>query len=96
LFICFVSKPAEARGYDPAVFLLAVTFASSFAFMLPMAGGPNLLVYSTKRVSVQFMAKNGFFLKPPAILIGVAYIATLLPILLGHTHELLHDDDDSE
>jgi hypothetical protein len=58
-----------------------------------MAGGPNLLVYSTNRVSLQFMAKSGFLLKPPAILICVAYFSTLLPKLLGQTHELLHEDE---
>ena len=33
--------------YSPLKFLLIVCFASSFAFMMPMAGGPNMMVFGT-------------------------------------------------
>merc|ERR1740121_1873778 len=39
IFGSIIAATAQIKGYNPAQFLLVVTFASSFAFMLPMAGG---------------------------------------------------------
>mmetsp|Transcript_35395 Transcript_35395/g.48199 ORF Transcript_35395/g.48199 Transcript_35395/m.48199 type:complete len:87 (+) Transcript_35395:2-262(+) len=71
------------KGYDQVQLLLAVTFAASFAFMLPMAGGPNMVVYSTGRVSIRFMAMNGLFLNLSAVILGSLYIAFVMPGPLG-------------
>ena len=38
--------------YSPLKFLLIVCFASSFAFMMPMAGGPNMMVFGTGKTLI--------------------------------------------
>ena len=62
-----------------------MVLTTRIAFMLPMASGPMLVVYSTKRVSMHSMARNGLFASLAAILIGGVYMFTLLPVLLGDT-----------
>ena len=59
IFGPIVVTAASHMGYNPVQLLLGVSFAASFAFMLPMAGGPNMVVYSTGRVSVSRMARFG-------------------------------------
>ena len=72
-------------GYNQVQFLLAVSFASSFAFMLPMAGGPNMVVYSSGRVPVSSMARFGLCMNLVAILVGSLYVTFVLPALLSWT-----------
>ena len=79
---------AATQGFSPVVLLLCVTLASSFAFMLPMAGGPNMTVFSTGKLSIQFMAKHGFALNLCTITIGTLYFYTLVPALLGDYTDL--------
>lgn len=83
IFGSIIASTAHAKGYDPMQMLLAVTFASSFAFMLPMAGGPNMVAYSTGKVSINFMARTGLGLNIIAILVGSVYLCYVLPLLLG-------------
>jgi sodium-dependent dicarboxylate transporter 2/3/5 len=79
---------AASQGFSPVGILLTVTLASSFAFMLPMAGGPNMTVFSTGKVSVRFMAAHGFGLNLISIVIGTAYFYFLVPSLLGDYNTL--------
>merc|ERR1719229_860703 len=74
---------ALRKGYDPVKFLLVVCLAASFAFMLPMAGGPNMVVYSTGKIPVHVMAKTGFALNIAAILLGSLYMCFVMPAPLG-------------
>lgn len=85
IFGPIVVTAASHMGYNPVQLLLGVSFAASFAFMLPMAGGPNMVVYSTGRVSVSRMARFGLALNVVAILTGSIYITFLLPSLLEWT-----------
>ena len=41
IFGAIIVTAAHHMGYNQVQLLLAVSFAASFAFMLPMAGGPN-------------------------------------------------------
>jgi len=83
IFGSIIASTAHAKSYDPMQLLLVVTFASSFAFMLPMAGGPNMVAYSTGKVSIRFMARNGFGLNVVAVLIGSTYLCYMMPSVLG-------------
>lgn len=82
-FGSIIATTAHMKGYDQVQLLLAVTFAASFAFMLPMAGGPNMVVYSTGRVSIRFMGANGILLNLSAVILGSLYIAFIMPSILG-------------
>ena len=70
--------------YSPLKFLLIVCFASSFAFMMPMAGGPNMMVFGTgEDFDLKFMAKHGFVLNILACLIGMIYLNFVMPLILS-------------
>jgi len=88
IFGSIIAATAQLKGFNPAQFLLVVTFASSFAFMLPMAGGPNMVVYSTGKVPVTEMAKYGLFLNLLAVVLGGLYMAFVMPALLGSYSDL--------
>ena len=83
IFGPIIVSTAVVKGYDPVLMLLGVTLASSFAFMLPMAGGPNMTVYATGKVSVTFMAKHGFALNLTAVAFGTVYMFYVMPSFLG-------------
>jgi len=83
IFGSIIAATASIKGYDPVTYLLAVCFASSFAFMLPMAGGPNMVVYSTGKIPVSTMAKFGLTLNLAAIFLGGSYVALVMPAMLG-------------
>ena len=82
IFGSIIVTAAHEMGYNQVQLLLAVSFAASFAFMLPMAGGPNMVVYSSGRVPIGRMARFGFCLNLAAILLGSIYISFILPLLL--------------
>merc|ERR1719267_483941 len=82
IFGSIIATTAHALGYNQVQLVMVVCFAASFAFMLPMAGGPNMVVYSTGRVSIRYMASFGFFLNILAIIIGSMYTTWILPSIL--------------
>jgi len=88
IFGAIVVATAQKKGFDPVAALLTVTLASSFAFMLPTAGGPNMCVYSTGKVSIQFMAKHGLALNILAIVLGGLYMGFVMPTILGDSTSL--------
>ena len=60
-----------------------LALAASCAFMLPMATGPNAVVFSTGEVSLATMAKTGFRLNLIALVVIVLVSYFLAPIALG-------------
>ena len=82
IFGAMIASAGHHMGFNPVQLLLGVSFAASFAFMLPMAGGPNMVVYSSGKVSVKQMASFGLGLNLVAILLGSVYITFVLPALL--------------
>lgn len=85
IFGAIIVTAAHHMGYNQVQLLLAVSFAASFAFMLPMAGGPNMVVYSSGRVPIGQMVSFGLCLNVTAILLGSVYICFVLPVLLQFT-----------
>ena len=81
---------AGENCYSPLKFLLVVCFASSFAFMMPMAGGPNMMVFGTgENFSLKFMVKHGFVLNVLSCIIGILYLSFIMPpILIAQEHGL--------
>jgi len=88
IFGAIVVATAQKKNFDPVAILLSVTLASSFAFMLPTAGGPNMCVYSTGKISIQFMAKHGIALNILAIVLGGLYMGIVMPSILGDSSSL--------
>jgi len=89
IFGSIIAATAHALGYNQVQLVMVVCFAASCAFMLPMAGGPNMVVYSTGRVSIRYMASFGFFLNILAIVIGSMYTTWVLPSILGDNYDAL-------
>ena len=53
---------AHATGIDPILLGAPVTFAASFAFMLPMSTPPNALIFATNQVKIKDMLLAGSML----------------------------------
>jgi len=83
IFGSVVAAAAESLGHDPVQLLLAATLAASLAFMLPIATPPNLIIYSTGKVGMKFMAASGLLLNLAACVFGALYVAWVMPALLG-------------
>ncbi len=64
---------AAATGINPILLAAPVTFAASFAFVLPMSTPPNAIVLTTGQVTVQDMGKAGLLLAVVGFLLLVAF-----------------------
>lgn len=67
---------AVAVGSDlpPALLMTPAAISASFAFMLPVATGPNAIVYGSGHISTRKMAREGFVLN----LMGAGVIGTVM------------------
>ncbi len=61
---------AVAGGLEPRLLMLPAALSASFAFMLPVATGPNAVVFGTGHVSVPRMVREGVVLN----LVGAAVL----------------------
>ncbi|MDR9447579.1 MAG: DASS family sodium-coupled anion symporter, partial [Balneolaceae bacterium] len=76
-FLPIIASLALGLGENPLLLAMAVTFAASCAFMLPVATPPNAIVYGTERITIPQMAKAG-------LLVNLLFIGliTLLAYIL--------------
>ncbi|MFY0688023.1 MAG: DASS family sodium-coupled anion symporter [Cyclobacteriaceae bacterium] len=51
---------SEAIGIHPYLLMVPATMAASCAFMLPMATGPNAIVFASNQLKIRDMARAGF------------------------------------
>lgn len=74
---------ADRTDLDPVLLGAPVALAASCAFMLPMATGPNAVVFATDKVSLPTMARAGVRLNLLAIfaITGVSYV--IAPLAFG-------------
>ncbi|NNC38552.1 MAG: DASS family sodium-coupled anion symporter [Hyphomonadaceae bacterium] len=72
-----VAAVALQTGADPATLAIPIAMAASCAFMLPMATGPNAVIFGSGEVTMAQMAKAGFKLN----LIGIVLITSLTSML---------------
>jgi solute carrier family 13 (sodium-dependent dicarboxylate transporter), member 2/3/5 len=63
-------------GINPLLLMIPATFASSFAFMLPVATPPNAIVFAYRLVAVGDMARAGLVLNIVSIFFMTAYMLT--------------------
>lgn len=74
---------AVASGLDPMILFMPLAISASSAFMLPVATGPNAVVFASGEVTIPQMASAGFRLNLFAIfaITGITYL--LVPIVFG-------------
>lgn len=78
LFLPLLAAIAVGNQINPLLFVVPATFACSFAFMLPIATGPNMVIFGSERLSISEMAKCGLGLN----LICIFVLTTLLYFLI--------------
>lgn len=74
---------ASAGGADPVILAMPVAMAASCAFMLPMATGPNAIVFASGHVSIAQMAVVGIRLNLLGVLLISMACYALVPVLFG-------------
>ena len=70
---------SEAMNLPPMLLMATVAIAASCAFMLPVATPPNAIVYSSRYVTIQQMAKTGFVLNIVGSLLITLFITQVFP-----------------
>ncbi len=78
LLMPVLAAGAVAAGIDPKVLMVPAAISASFAFMLPVATGPNAIIYGSGLLTVEEMAKEGFVLN----IVGAVVISTVMITLL--------------
>lgn len=78
LLMPILAAAASNTGIDHALFMVPAAMSASFAFMLPVATGPNAVVFGSGLLTIKQMAREGIVLN----LIGAAVIAGSCYLLL--------------
>lgn len=71
LMMPILGAAAVAAGIDPKLLMLPAALSASCAFMLPVATGPNAVVFGSGHLTVPKMAREGLILN----LIGVCVVS---------------------
>lgn len=74
---------AAGGGADPALLAIPVAMAASCAFMLPMATGPNAIVYASGEISIPRMAAIGLRLNLIGVVLITLIVYWLTPLIMG-------------
>lgn len=61
-FLPILGAMAAATGADVRSLVLPCAMAASCAFMLPIATGPNAVVFGTRQITIRTMARTGLWL----------------------------------
>lgn len=72
---------ADRLDVSPIPPALAVGIAASCAFMLPIATGPNAIVYATGRVPQGLMVRTGLWLNLVGVVVVFGVLRVLCPLL---------------
>jgi len=64
---------AEATHINPVLLGAPITFAASFAFMLPMSTPPNAIVFTTNYVRMRDMVTGGGLLVISGFIVIIAF-----------------------
>lgn len=78
LLMPVLAAGALAAGLSPEIIMVPAAMSASCAFMLPVATGPNTVVFSSGVISTVRMAREGFLIN----LVGVAVISSVCYFML--------------
>ena len=79
LLMPVLAAASVAADIDPKLIMVPATISASFAFMLPVATGPNAIVFGSNQLTVRDMAREGFALN----LIGIAVVTVVCYLRFG-------------
>jgi len=78
LLMPILAAAAIGAGIDPKLLMVPAAMSASCAFMLPVATGPNAVVFGSGRITIAQMAREGLAIN----LIGVVVISSLCWLML--------------
>ncbi len=78
LLMPILAAAALGAGIDPKLLMIPAAMSASCAFMLPVATGPNAVVFGSNRISIAEMARAGFAIN----LLGSVVITMVCWLLL--------------
>ena len=73
LLMPILAAAATAAQIEPKLIMVPAAISASFAFMLPVATGPNAIVFGSEQLTVRDMAREGLALN----LIGAAVVSAV-------------------
>ena len=79
MILPILGMAAVAATIHPLFFMVPATLAASFAFMLPVATPPNVIVFGSGWVSIPKMSKAGLILN----LLGAGIVTTAVLVLVS-------------
>lgn len=79
LLLPILAAAATSLGAEPKLLMVPATISASFAFMLPVATAPNAVVFSSQKLSVRTMAREGFILN----LLGAVVVTCVCYAMFG-------------
>lgn len=79
LLMPILAAAAMSGGIDPRILMVPAAMTASCAFMLPVATGPNAVVFSSNRIQIREMAREGVVLN----LLGVTVVTVVCYYLFG-------------
>ncbi|GHF19764.1 di- and tricarboxylate transporter [Kordiimonas sediminis] len=74
---------ATSSGYDPIMLAAPTAMAASCAFMLPVATGPNAVIFSTGHINVPDMVRSGLWLNILGVFVVTFICYMMVPIVFG-------------
>ncbi len=78
LLMPVLAAAGHAANIDPALFMVPAAISASCAFMLPVATGPNAVIFSSERLTIEQMVRNGFMLNIAGVLVISAVVYVLV------------------
>lgn len=79
LLMPILAAAGVAAGVDPSLLMVPAAMSASFAFMLPVATAPNAIIFSTSKVPIASMAREGLVLN----FIGASVITLICYFLVA-------------
>lgn len=82
-FFPIMGAIAVGTGIDPLVMTIAITFAVSCAFMLPVATPSNAVAFASGDLPIRHMVRAGVWLNLVGMVVLLAVLYTLVPLVFG-------------
>ncbi len=79
LLMPILASAGVAASVDPSLLMVPAAMSASFAFMLPVATAPNAIIFSTGKVPIASMAREGLVLN----FIGAAVITLVCYVVVA-------------